>query len=150
MNKTIRKQITKTIIVATSIIMATSSLAAELKPVHKEGKWGFNNSAGELVVSAKYDGVSKFTGGFAPVSKGDKWGFIDGNGEEIVPTAYNAVTNLRSGFAPVLKGSKWGMIDENGKEVIAPIYEELYYFDSYSGYANAKRQNPAFFAIKNE
>lgn len=138
MNKTIRKQITKGIILATTIIMGTSSFAAELKPVHKEGKWGFNDTAGQLVVSAKYDGVSNFTNGLAPVALNNKWGFINESGQEVVAPSYDAVANLRSGYAPILKGNKWGMIDQNGKEVIETIYDELYYFDSY-GNANAKK-----------
>lgn len=138
MNKTIRKQITKAIVLATTIIMGTSSFAAELKPVHKEGKWGFNDTAGKLVVSAKYDGVSNFTDGLAPVSVNNKWGFINDSGQEIIATSYDAVTNLRGGYAPVLKANKWGMIAKNGKQVIETVYDELYYFDTL-GSANAKK-----------
>ena len=141
MNKTYRKQITKLAILATSILMATSSFASELKPLRDKNdtsKWGFIDSAGKQVVSAKYDGVGEFNGELAPVSKAGKWGFINTNGEEIVPITYSAVANFKEGYAPLLRGNKWGMIDTSGKEIISFIYNELYYFDK-DGKANAKK-----------
>ncbi len=141
MNKTYSKQITKIAIFATSILMASSSFASQLKPSRdKEDitKWGFADSAGKQVVSAKYDGVGEFNGDYAPVSKSDMWGFIDKDGREIVPIAYNAVANFSEGYAPMLKGNKWGMINTSGKEITKFIYDELYYFDK-DGKANAKK-----------
>lgn len=139
MHKKFRKYITKSIILATSIIISSSSFAAELTPVHTDNnKWGFKDNAGTQVVSAKYDGVGEFINGFAPVLKDGKWGFINEQGKEITPIVYTGVANFRDGFAPILKGDKWGMINSSGQVVIPFEHEQLYYFDS-RGKANAKK-----------
>lgn len=139
MNKKFRKYITKSIILATSIIISSSSFAAGLSPVHSDNnKWGFENDTGTQIVSAKYDGVGEFTNGFAPVFKDGKWGFINEQGKEITPISYTGVANFRDGFAPVLNGSKWGMINSTGQVVVPFEYEQLYYFDS-RGKANAMK-----------
>lgn len=137
MNKKFKKAITTSIILASSIIMATSSFAAGLKPMYKNDKWGFKNESGQLVVEAKYDGVGSPKGGFTPVLKGDKWGFINSDGKEVVAPIYDGVSNFRDGIAPVVKGGIWGMINTSGVEVVQFKYQELYYFDN-QGNANAK------------
>lgn len=137
MNKKLKKAITRSIILASSIIMATSSFAAGVKPMYQNDKWGFQNESGQLVVAAKYDGVGNTKGGFTPVLKGDKWGFINSDGKEVVKPIYDGVSNFRDGFAPALRGGNWGMINTSGVEVIQFRYDELYYFDS-QGNANAK------------
>ena len=46
------------------------------------GKWGFINKAGEMVIEAKYDSAYNFTpNGLASVMLGRKWGFINETGE---------------------------------------------------------------------
>src|SRR5688572_3761124 len=49
-----------------------------------EGRWGYINTAGELVIEARYDDAGPFSEGLASVNKRGKWGFIDQNGNEII------------------------------------------------------------------
>lgn len=139
MKNIFKKTIVTSLIVTTSIMMATTSFGAKLKPFSaKNNKIGFMDASGKQVVSAKYDGINEFINGYAPVSMNNLWGFIDENGKEVVPTTYSGVANFKGGYAPVVKGDRWGMINTAGKEVISFSYNELYYFDS-QGNANAKK-----------
>lgn len=135
-----KRRIVKSLIVTTSIMVATTSFGATLKSSYdlKSKKWGFENAAGKQVVSAKYDGVNEFENGYAPVKIKNLWGFVDVNGKEVVPAIYEGVANFKDGYAPVLKGDKWGMVNTVGEEVISFKYSELYYFDT-AGNANAKK-----------
>ena len=61
----------------------------KLYSVLKDGKWGFENAAGEVKVPCKYDLVTELNEfGFAGVKQDDKWGVINEKGEEIVVPMY--------------------------------------------------------------
>ena len=56
----------------------------------ENGKWGFSDKSGNIVVEAKYDKVTEFNEyGFAGVKLGDKWGVVNSKGEEILAPTYN-------------------------------------------------------------
>lgn len=140
MKNIFKRKIVSSLIVTTSIMIATTSFGSGLKSSYDRNtkKWGFENTTGKVIISAKYDGVSEFVNGYAPVKLKNLWGFIDTNGKEIAQPTYNGVANFKDGYAPVLKGDKWGMIDTSGKEVISFKYSDIYYFDAF-GSANAKK-----------
>ncbi len=55
----------------------------------KDGKWGFVNKSGEVVIENIYEQVSEFNeNGFASVKKDGKWGAINVNGEEVAEIKY--------------------------------------------------------------
>lgn len=45
--------------------------------VEKNGKWGFVDAEGNLVIDCQYDDALSFTSGYAAVKQGDVWGYID-------------------------------------------------------------------------
>ena len=56
-----------------------------LYPKQQEGKWGFEDKEGKLIVEYQYDYVTEFNKfGFASIKQGEKWGCIDKNGKIIV------------------------------------------------------------------
>lgn len=91
------------------------------------GKWGFANSEGMIVINAEYDQADYFTErGIALVKKGDKYGFIDTTGKIVMPFRFDKMyltPELENHFAVARVGGKWGFIDENGKETIPFVYE---------------------------
>ncbi|MCL2859989.1 MAG: WG repeat-containing protein [Oscillospiraceae bacterium] len=55
----------------------------------ENGKWGFKDRAGNVVVEPIYDRVTEFnTLGFAGIKIGEKWGSIDFNGNVVVEPKY--------------------------------------------------------------
>ena len=58
-----------------------------------DGKWGFVDKDGNVVVDCKYDVVTEFNEyGFAGVFQENKWGVIDENGKVVVVPEYELVT----------------------------------------------------------
>lgn len=54
----------------------------KLYSIQKDNKWGFSNSAGEIVVECEYDIVTELNEyGFAGICKDGKWGVIDSDGK---------------------------------------------------------------------
>ncbi len=55
----------------------------------KDGKWGFVNQSGEIVVEPKYDMATEVNEyGYAGVLKGGKWGIVDSKGNILVEPKY--------------------------------------------------------------
>ncbi|MEM6964018.1 MAG: WG repeat-containing protein [Bacteroidota bacterium] len=62
---------------STSILLAQELTPEAVFPVGKEGKFGFMNFKGNLVVPLEYDQVSEMVAGTASVKKGERWGMIN-------------------------------------------------------------------------
>lgn len=64
-----------------------------------DGKWGFCDKSGKVVVDCKYDRVTELNQyGFAGICQDDKWGVIDENGNVIVVPAYEVDTYYAPSF----------------------------------------------------
>ncbi len=134
-----------------------NSYAQDLIPFEDEnGKWGYKDKSGKVVVLAIYDEVSYncnngesdfFDDGTMAVCQNYKWGFIKNNGKVIIPLIYDRVFEFKEGVACVGKGgdldtsgsyaryynSKYGFIDLNGKTVIPFNFENINYGCDYDG-----------------
>ena len=61
----------------------------ELVSLEENGKWGFEDRAGNVVVEPIYDRVTEFNElGFAGIKIGEKWGSIDLDGNVVVEPKY--------------------------------------------------------------
>ena len=64
-----------------------------------DGKWGFKDANGNLVVECKYDIVTELNEyGFAAVCQENKWGVIDETGKVIVVPTYEIETYYSPSF----------------------------------------------------
>ena len=74
------------------------------------GKWGFVNTDGELVIECAYDDAQSFNNGFAAVCVDGKWGYIDESGYmAIEPQFTDAMGVSEEGVAAVLL-EEWQLI----------------------------------------
>ncbi len=95
-----------------------------------QGKIGFFDSAGRIVIAAKFDFVWPFSEGLAgfcegckevrvndehSALRGGKWGFIDRNGHPVIPARFDEVESFRSGRARVKLQGKSADIDKKGQ-----------------------------------
>jgi Zn-dependent protease len=62
----------------------STSFSEGLAGVTLNGKWGFINQNGKLVIPDQFDEVQKFSGGVATVKVGDLWGVINPEGKWII------------------------------------------------------------------
>ncbi|GHV12530.1 hypothetical protein FACS1894219_05630 [Clostridia bacterium] len=65
-----------------------------MAPVYKNGKCGFINTKGDVVIPYIYDSVHWFCEGYAAVKKGGKWGFIDDTANIVIPFEYDDVISI--------------------------------------------------------
>lgn len=122
-----------------------------LKPVYQNGRWGYADTSGKIVVEARFDAALPFSGGLARVGVVDEelqeidarpnllWGYIDDSGCVVVPLRYNALRGFTEGLAAcavldpelaqqsvfIRRGTnnfRWGYVDRNGRVVIPTQY----------------------------
>ena len=82
-----------------------------LAKVNKDGKIGYVDQKGVLIVPLIYDEGMAFNEGYVTVRLDKKWGFLDSTGKVIIEPEYEETTSFYEGFASVRKGGKFGFIN---------------------------------------
>ena len=81
-----------------------------LAAVRLNGKYGFIDKTGAVIIPIQYDNVYSFIEGLSNVRLKDKWGFIDKTGKVVIPIQYDFVWNFFEGLAKVLLDGKGGSL----------------------------------------
>jgi hypothetical protein len=78
----------------------------------KDGKWGFVNTSGKVVIDAAFDSAKSFSNGLAGVCSGEKWGFIDESGTVVIDYQFYGVDYFNSKRYCLVKGTPgdWELI----------------------------------------
>jgi hypothetical protein len=118
-----------------------------LTPIYENGRWGYADRSGKVVIAARFDAARSFARGLAQVGLVDeelpeiearpniKWGYIDERGGVVVELRYAELRDFSEGLAAaaVLNAGKpertapgrgerrnlmWGYVDGSGRELI--------------------------------
>jgi hypothetical protein len=103
----------------------------EIFAVDKDGKSGFIDNTGKIVIPLKFDSANNFRDGLALVTLNGKKFFIDSTGRTVFEARFDIIRDFSEGLAAVNIGEKripniglisdpgkWGYIDKTGKLVI--------------------------------
>lgn len=116
----------------------------QLFPMQLNGRTGFINIRGEVVITPQFDSAHRFHNGLAlvqingkNVSKhkgytdyiGGKYGYIDKTGKFVIEAKFNSAQDFSEGLAAVEMpprngGKSYGFIDTTGRMVITPQFQE--------------------------
>lgn len=108
-----------------------------------EGKFGFKDEHGNVIISPRYDEVEPFSDGLAVVYVGDKYGYINKKGEEIIQIHFKFDTlshylgnekdddddefrSFRNGFAITEINGKYGIIKKNGSKLFNETFDNIF------------------------
>jgi len=99
-------------------------------PVEKDGKWGYMNQSGELVIKATFDEAAHFSDGWAKVKVGKQVFFIDASGSTVLKPQVSSIDSFSEGLAVASKGGskKLGYVNKKGEFVIEPRFNFAYSF----------------------
>jgi WG containing repeat len=128
--------------------MGAQDVPPPLFLIGQNGKYGYIDNTGNVVVQPQFVWASEFKGGFADLyvcgrivsmdekgnllphlraklearKSGDKFGFVDASGQFRIPAQYDEAGWFSEGLAAVRVGNKWGYIDEAGHTAIVFQY----------------------------
>lgn len=88
-----------------------------LAPVEKNGKYGFIDKTGKLMIALRYDGARGFEEGLAAVQQNDKWGFIDRTGKIVIAPQYDDAFGFSEGLANVQQNGEFFSINKQGERM---------------------------------
>jgi WG containing repeat len=113
--------------------------APPLFPVRQDGKWGYIDKAGQLVIGFQYDDAAGFSDGLAAVMVDGRWGYVDESGSMVIAPQFDAAGSFFDGLAAVGGVGMFdgfdGFIDNTGRLVIPPNPELKYSRDFSEGLA---------------
>jgi len=131
------------------IITIDPEINTEPIPFLYNGKWGYTNSTGQIMIKPQLDETRKFSDGFAAVKRDNRWGFISKQFEFLNGFLYKKVKDFNNGLAAVRYENRWGLINTQGKYVVRLEYQEIRNFSH--GYAAVKFKNKwGFVNLKGE
>ncbi len=88
----------------------------------RNGKYGFIDKTGQIVINPQFKFAWSFSEGLAAVEIGDKqailggkWGYIDKTGKYVINPQFDEAWEFMYGHAMVKIGGKIGTIDKTGK-----------------------------------
>ena len=142
------------------IYLCSQSLIAQqlIRFKGSNGKFGFKDNTGKVIVQPKYDDVGYMNMGVALVVNEGKKALIDTSGKEITPFKYDHIFNFKEDLAAVniggyydndkddVLGGKWGYINKKGIEITPIKYD--YAYDFASGLAKVEINNSILFIDK--
>lgn len=131
-------------------IQEITDLSNEYLKLKKNGKWGFVDRSGNIIIDFQYDqerrkefdevlnlntdsldaipltqyrNVGHFREGLAMIQKDSLWGFINLKNEVVIEPIFKGIKEFSEGLAgATIDGKKWGFIDSSGKFIIEPRY----------------------------
>ena len=86
--------------------------------MERDGKLGYIDKKGDVVIDFKFDSATSFSDGLASVTVGEKSGYIDKQGEEAVSLRFDVATPFEDGRAIVREDGRWGVLDRKTLEVL--------------------------------
>ena len=91
--------------------------------VEKNGKTGFRNLDGKIVIEPKFDAAEMFSEGYSAVQVGDKWGLIDETGKYIIEPKFEYLGSVHNRLLSNRTNDKYGFVDIAGQEKIKPQFD---------------------------
>jgi WG containing repeat len=117
---------------------AQKTTSPPLFPIEQNGKEGYIDQFGKVVIQPKFDEAWKFSEGLAAVLIDDRWGYIDITGRIVIQPQYFEAGNFKEGLAAVGafstsvqtngQAGNYGYIDKTGEFVIKPAYGVAFEF----------------------
>jgi hypothetical protein len=105
-----------------------SEFSEGLAGIYVQGKWGFINNKGEIVIQPRFNNVGFFKSGFASASENELYGYINKKGQYAIPPKFNYANSFSEGLAGVGIKNKYGYIDAKGNEAIQLVFQSGFDF----------------------
>ena len=139
---------TRLLLLSILSILSINNLRAQNRCVIKlEGKTGYIDNLGTVVIPMIYESGIQFSEGLAAVKLNGKWGYIDTAGIKAIDFKFSGADYFSNGYACVMVDTSWGVSNSAGNWIIKPTHEMVEYMNE--GFiAIEKNEKWAFFDLK--
>ncbi len=97
-----------------------------LFPIVVQGRWGFIDSTGAVVIAPRFAEVQDFSEGLVPVRESGHYGYLNKAGAFVLPQAYAYASPFWGGLALIEQDSIPHLLDHAGRLVALPaVYKRL-------------------------
>ena len=102
-----------------------------LFPVRIDGRSGYIDKQGNVIIQTRYQKANEFNEDLAAVAikklpwDNPKWGYITRCGEMTIQPQFDNAYPFNEGLAIVSIGSKYGFIDRTGKIIVQPQFDKM-------------------------
>lgn len=104
------KQIGKAVYESAKLFLENNSLAA----IEENGKWGYVDKDGKVVIEPQFEEAHSFLNGYAAVKVHGKWGFINEKGKLVIEETFADARDFNEqGSAFVMVGNQWKLLKLN-------------------------------------
>ena len=94
------------------------------------GKYGFIDKTGRVVIPLKYDWVGDFFKGVAKVNLNRNFGYIDKTGKEVIPCIFDgAIYDDNNKMFYASCQGKYGCLNQLGDIIVPCIYDAVPFFE---------------------
>ena len=113
--------LTLLLLIFASITFAqTKDKAMPLFWIQENGKYGYIDKAGKIVIQPQFENTMGFNEGLAATKLGGKYGYIDTKGNWVIKPQFDFTYMFSNGLAMIEVEKKSAWIDKTGKIVIQP------------------------------
>lgn len=91
--------------------------------VLKDGKWGYIDPSGNLVIANQFESAAPFVESLARIHLGNQIGYIDKTGHYVINPQFYDAGDFHGGLAVVRGDGGWGVINKAGIYVIKPRFQ---------------------------
>ena len=102
---------------ASPMVMLANEFSEGAVGVKKDGKYGFIDRLGQVIVPFGFEWVGPFREGCAIVRVGKTFGMIDKTGKFIIPADWDSLTEMSCGALTGVANGKWYVIKKDGGTV---------------------------------
>lgn len=99
--------------------------ATSLYIIKENGKEGFIDEKGSIVIPPKFIKCNDFSEGLAAVRLNGRYGFINNNGDFVIEPIYDFATKFINGIASVYLNGKVLFIDKSNNIIIDTLYNSI-------------------------
>ncbi len=91
----------------------------------ENGKTGFRDLDGKIVIKAIYESAEMFSEGHSAVKVDGKWGLINEKGEYVLKPQFESLGGLHNGLLSFLSNKQFGFVDIKGQIKIKPQFDSV-------------------------
>ncbi|EPR72631.1 hypothetical protein ADIWIN_2368 [Winogradskyella psychrotolerans RS-3] len=95
----------------------------------ENGKTGFRDLDGNIVIKAIYESAEMFSENHSAVEIDGKWGLINENGKYVIEPQFDFLGGLHNGLVSFRQNELIGFLDVSGKVIIEP---KFHWVDEFS------------------